>query len=442
MTRVASRIVIVIVLMMSWFGCKKEIVPLSPTELITSWVDMALHITKTTPANSPTFASRCFGYFGVTMYESVVSGYQDFQSLSGQLKGLDLNQDHDGQNINPAIALNAGQAEILRLIYIQTSDENKRKIDILESENYERLKSGISDPEHSKEYGYVIAKNVFEWSLNDGGHRGYLKNFDKSQPLKECKGCWAPPLFGQSFSHWPLHPHWGKNRVFVFANDSLVIPYMIPFDTVKGTHYYQQMFDVYEQGNKLNAEEKQTAIWWADDPDSTFTPPGHSVFLMKNALKKQKTDLITSAQIYAALGMGLADAYIKCWDWKYHYFSERPNTYINKYIDARWESFWPDPPFPAFPSGHAIQGSVAATVLEYFFGSDYQFNDEAHEGRYPDEVRGTPFVPRSFNSFSEMAKQCAHSRFLGGIHTPQDNQTGIEQGQIIGSNILMLKWKK
>jgi PAP2 superfamily len=427
-------------------SCKKEIVPISDQELIESWLDMALHITKFTPSNSPTFASRCFGYFGLTMYESVVGGMEDHQSLSGALSGLETlpkvsqNTDYSWQ-----LSLNTAQAEILRSIYIQTSDSNKQKIDSLEKANEARIISNIKDKNivnSSKSFGHNVAKTVFDWSTKDGGHRGYLKNFDKKMVTKECLGCWAPALFSQSFSHFPLHPYWGENRLFVPTNDTLPIPYKIPFDTLSTSPYYLEMMEIYNKGNTLTLEEKQTAIWWSDDPDSTYTPPGHSVFLLKNALRDQKKDIFESAKIYAAVGMGLADAYVKCWKWKYHYFSERPNAYINKYIDQRWESFWPDPPFPAFPSGHAIQGSVAAQILTHFFGESYAFDDTIHEGRYWDDIREVEFVSRKFTTFKAMADQCANSRFLGGIHMPQDNKAGIEQGEIIGNNVLNLPWKK
>ena len=42
-----------------------------------------------------------------------------------------------------------------------------------------------------------------------------------------------------------------------------------------------------------------------------------------------------------------------------------------QHIDQRWESFWPDPPFPAFPSGHAIQAAAAATVLTDLYGDNF-----------------------------------------------------------------------
>ncbi|MEK9613486.1 MAG: hypothetical protein VW080_06130, partial [Flavobacteriaceae bacterium] len=57
-------------------------------EVAAKWADMTLFVTQHTPANSPTFASRCLGYLGLAQYESVVHGYREYQSLAGQLNGL------------------------------------------------------------------------------------------------------------------------------------------------------------------------------------------------------------------------------------------------------------------------------------------------------------------------------------------------------------------
>lgn len=428
-------------------GCKSEKREvLKDHSFVGSWVALSLHLTKTTPSNSPTFASRCFGYFGLTMYESVVHGNSKFNSLAGQLKDLDsLPLPTPSVNYQWHHVMNGAQAEILRLIYIQTSEDNKRAIDELEKENRKKLKRIFGndfDITESYSYGKSIANSIFEWSKSDGGHRGYLRNFDKNYQTLECMGCWGPALYSQNFSHKPLHPYWGQNRVFVPLNDSLAIPQIIPFDSLVGSGYYQQMMSVYEKGNSLTLEEKQTAIWWSDDPDSTYTPPGHSVYLMNKAIAEFELGLTDAAMIYAALGMGLADAYIKCWEWKYEFFTERPNYYINRFIDQRWESFWPDPPFPAFPSGHAIQGSVAAEILQSFFGETYSFLDDIHQNRAKDEIRNIEFVPRRFENFKQMAKESADSRFFGGIHLPQDNLVGLQQGENIGKNILSLQWKK
>lgn len=192
----------------------------------------------------------------------------------------------------------------------------------------------------------------------------------------------------------------------------------------------------------LTQQEKEAAIWWSDDPEETFTPPGHSYYLATLAIRKTKPPLIKCAETYARVGMAVADAFRNCWKWKYQSFSERPNTYITEHIDRHWESFWPDPPFPAFPSGHAIQAAAAATVLTDLYGDNFAFTDSAHVGRKRDEIRNTDFKARHFNSFLEVAKETADSRFYGGIHTPQDNLIGLEKGKIIANNINMLQWKK
>lgn len=408
------------------------------------WAEMSTYITQFTPANSPTYASRCFAYLGIAQYESVVHGYPVYHSLAGQLQGLDaLPQPETDAVYSWELALNAGQSALLKQIYQQTSDENIARIDSLEREIY----AGISDtlnPEvaaRSVAYGQEVARAIYEWSQSDGGHRGYLKNFDKQMVHPQFPGSWKPPLFAQSFSHHPLHPHWGENRTFLKANREVPLPNMIPYDTLPGSPYYEQFRRVYEKERELTQEEKEAAIWWGDDPDVSFTPPGHSYYIATLAIRQTQPPMIKSAEALAKTGMAVADAFIKCWEWKYHFFSERPNTYVPQFIDPEWESFWPDPPFPAFPSGHAIQAAAAATVLEDSFGEPFRFTDRAHEGRKRDEVRDTDFVIRTFDSFWEAALETADSRFYGGIHTPQDNDVGLENGRRIAENVLALHWK-
>ena len=432
-------------ILFSFAACKVEKVqPRPPLKIATDWAEMTLFILKNTPSNSPTFASRTLGYIGLTMYESVVNGYDGYQSMEGQLNGLtDLPIPESGVNYNWPAALNAGQAEIIRLIYVQTSDSNLMRVDALESEIYKELKGqNDKDLKESAKFGKSIAKAIFEWSKSDGGHRGYLKNFDKSLIFTSKPGSWKPPLYGQSFSRFPLHPHWGENRTFVKANQAMPLPYIIPFDTAKTSPYYKQFMEVYHKRNNLSLDEKQAAVWWGDDPDETYTPPGHSYFLATLAMKVKQPDLITCAETYAKLGMSLADAFINCWKWKYHFFSERANNYLTEHVDQQWESFWPDPPFPAFPSGHAIQAAACATVLAGMYGDTIAFDDITHVGRKPDKLRKMEFKARHFNSFWQVAQETANSRFWGGIHTHQDNDVGLEQGKIIAQHVNELKWKK
>ena len=427
-------------------SCSNKQTPsLSDQDVALQWAKMSLFITQYTPANSPTFASRGFGYIGLTMYESIVNGYESHNSIAGQLNGLDnLPKPQIDKSYDWVLSLNAAQASILKNVYLQTSDENKIKIDSLESVIYNQFAAKLNDEETAERsiaYGKSIAEAIFEWSKSDGGHRGYLYNFDKNALHPERPGSWKPPLFAQSFSHLPLHPHWGGNRTFLKENKDLPTPEIIPYDTVPGSPYYNEFLQVYEKDKVLTQQEKEAAIWWGDDPDVTFTPPGHSYYIATLAIEKEMPSLIKCAETYAKVGLSVADAFINCWKWKYYFFSERPNTFIPKYIDQEWESFWPDPPFPCFPSGHAIQAAAAAVALQDIYGDKFNFVDKAHEGRERDDVRDTDFVIRSFDSFWGAAQETADSRFWGGIHTPQDNIVGLEEGSKIARNVIALNWE-
>ncbi|WP_177170963.1 phosphatase PAP2 family protein [Maribacter orientalis] len=418
---------------------------LSDKDVAMEWANMTLFITRYTPSNSPTFASRAFGYIGLTMYESIVPGFEESNSMNGQLKGLEsLPKIDPSKDYNWALSLNAGQSEILKKIYVQTSDENIQKIDSLEQVVFNQFQQGIDNETvlRSVAFGKSVANTIFEWSKTDGGHRGYLHNFDKTMVHPDRPGSWKPPLFAQSFSHHPLHPHWGENRTFASMNETIADPQIIPYDTTPGSPYYKQFENVYTKDLELTQLEKEAAIWWGDDPDVSFTPPGHSYYFATLALDGHDSTMIECAQVFAQVGMAVADAFINCWKWKYQFFTERPNTFIPKYIDEEWESFWPDPPFPSFPSGHAIQAAAAATILEHNFGKEFTFIDRAHEGRERDELKETDFVIRSFDTFWEAAQETADSRFYGGIHTQLDNEVGLEKGIEIAKNVYALEWKK
>ena len=418
---------------------------LNDKDVAMEWANMTLYITRYTPSNSPTFASRAFGYIGLTMYESIVPGFEEYNSMNGQLKGLVSLPDIDPtKEYNWALSLNAGQSEILKKIYVQTSEENILKIDSLEQVVFNQFQQGIDNETvlRSVAFGKSVANTIFEWSKTDGGHRGYLHNFDKTMVHPDRPGSWKPPLFAQSFSHHPLHPHWGENRTFASINETISDPQIIPYDTTPGSPYYKQFENVYHKDLELTQLEKEAAIWWGDDPDVSFTPPGHSYYFATLALDGHDSTMIECAQVFAQVGMAVADAFINCWKWKYQFFTERPNTFIPKYIDEEWESFWPDPPFPSFPSGHAIQAAATATVLEHNFGKEFTFTDRAHEGRERDELKETDFVIRSFDTFWEAAKETADSRFYGGIHTQLDNEVGLEKGIEIAKNVYDLEWKK
>ena len=415
-------------------------------EVATKWADLQLQLTKTTAGYSPPVASRAYGLGGLTMYESIVGGLPTNQSLVGQLSSFStLPKPETGKEYNWALSANAAEATILRSLYAEVSRPqavvNKRVIDSLEVVLKNSYKTSVPQDivDRSEKFGQDIANAIFEWSKTDGGHEGYKRNFPATYLVPVFDGAWQPTENGQKI---PMQPTWGTNRTFVPANQNMIIPTPILFSTSLVSPYFSTYFEVYTKSKSLTDEEKAIAVWWADNPVETFTPPGHSYNIANIAVKQTKVGLGKAAEAFARTGITVNDAFINCWKSKFKFNNERPYTMLRRTVDTNWKPFWPAPPFPGFPSGHATQSGAVSAVLTDFFGDNFAFVDDSHVGRIKDATTGVAFKARSFKSFSQFATESANSRFYGGIHTRQDNETGLAEGQKVGKNVIALKFKQ
>ena len=416
-----------------------------PAEPAVLWGQMTLKTMTKLTANTPTYGSRALGFMGLTMYESVVNGSEKHRSLAGQLSDLStLPKPEPGQTYNWILAMNAGQATMLRNLYDYADKFRQYSIDSLEYQIQAQYSTGQSPDvvDQSVQYGRAVANALFAWSKTDGGYQGYLKNFDGAYVFPTVVGNWVPPTKGQSPSKLPLHPYWGQHRTFARPNNVLPVPAMLLYSTDSTSVYYKQSLAVYTKNKILTQTEKEIAAWWGDDPSETFTPPGHSYSLANITVQTARPDLFKAAETYARVGMAVADAFVNCWKAKYTYHCERPSSYVRAMVDPAWEPFWPEPPFPAFYSGHSVQAAAATTVLEDLYGTSFRLVDTSHLGRPRDELRNIDYKTRTYENFQAIADEAALSRFLGGIHTQQDNETGLAEGRKIGLIINHLIWKK
>ena len=137
-------------------------------------------------------------------------------------------------------------------------------------------------------------------------------------PNDKKNGYWTPPFMGQGLIPYPLHPCWGENRRFL-PNNYLPVAAMIPFSKDPASAYYKQFEEVYAIQKKLTQEQKEIALWWGDDPSKTTTPPGHSYQIAVILARKKNTDLVTSAMLFARVGMACADAFVHCWKIKFKF---------------------------------------------------------------------------------------------------------------------------
>jgi PAP2 superfamily protein len=113
-----------------------------------------------------------------------------------------------------------------------------------------------------------------------------------------------------------------------------------------------------------------------------------------------------AARLYAITAIGYYDGFASCWDAKYTYWGIRPNQY-----DTTYHSLIMTPPFPGYPSGHAMLSSVMAELYSYFFPAEKDY-------------------------FRQKAKDVAESRFQAGIHFRTDNEVALDLGKKVANAII------
>jgi len=210
----------------------------------------------------------------------------------------------------------------------------------------------------------------------------------------------------------------------------------------KDSDFYKELKEVYDISNKITkegdeSEEELIARFWDCNPyvsvtrghlmfaTKKITPGAHWIGITKIACRKDNADFAKSIYAYTKTSIGIADAFISCWDEKYRSNLVRPETLINTHFDDEWKPILQTPPFPEYTSGHSVISGSAATVLTSIFGEDFDFLDDT-ETRY-----GLPIRP--FSSFKSAAQEAAISRMYGGIHYRAAVEVGITQGFKVGN---------
>lgn len=412
------------------------------SNVATEWFSLALQLTQQTSGFSPPVASRALAYMGLTLYESVQNGIPDSQSLAGQLnelQSLPLTQSDEALHW-PTVA-NAALATMTKMMYPNASAENKGRIDLLErslplkyNQDFDAATVTVEITNRSQTYGKLMAMAVMTWARTDGGHEawGPLRRGQQNYVPPSGEGQWSAtaPAFAA-----PLLPWWGEVRPFVLKSASTCeAPAPLPYSEVQSSGFYKEAEEVYAISNRATPEQRQVALYWADDPLKTPTPAGHWVFIAGDVLKVNKANLADAAKLYAQLNMAMADSFIAGWKTKYSVNLLRPITYVQLVIDSKWApNLMHTPPFPEYPSGHSVQSSSAAAVLEKRFGANTSFVDNTHNDR--------GWGPRTFSSFKAAADEAAVSRLYAGIHFRSGIEGGKVQGRCVANEVLKLKFE-
>lgn len=379
---------------------------------------------------SPPVASRIYVYANIAAYETLVNHYPEYQSLAGQVKGLEA-----APKPNPSKDIDFHLASIHSFLTVgKALIFSEDKMDIFRNQLYEKIKetdipSDVFD--NSIEYGEAVASHIMAWVGKDNYKES--RSFPKYTVMDE-EEYWkpTPPDYMEG-----IEPHWMKIRTLALDSCNQFIPKPpTPFSVDKSSQFYKEMMEVYETGKNLTDEQLEIAKFWDCNPyvshhkghamfaTKKITPGGHWVGITAIAARQANSDFMQTSEAYTLVTIGLFDGFISCWDEKWRSILIRPETVINQYVDEDWVPLLQTPPFPEYTSGHSVISNAAATVLTDLYGESFSYNDTT-EMEY-----GLP--PRKFDSFFGASEEAAISRLYGGIHYMPAITEGVTQGRQVG----------
>ena len=418
----------------AFLSCKQKDASLGSLINDPKWIHKAMEqLTKTMVHDifSPPVASRIYAYPSIAAYEALISGFPKYRSLAGQLNGLNsVPKPKQGELYN--FELSAIQAFILVGGKMVFSVDELSSFEKELSSEIQRLKLPKDVVERSMNYGTEVANHILEWANKDNYKETRTAG---AYDIKNTPGSWkpTPPAYMPG-----IEPHWSTIRPFVLDSASQFTPALpTVYSMDKESTFYKEVMEVYNTGKNLTKEQVEIAEFWDCNPfalknkghlmfaTKKITPGGHWIGITEIVTKQSNFNFMETVHAYALVSIGIADAFISCWDEKWRSNLIRPETVISEFIDDQWKPLLQTPPFPEYTSGHSVVSGSASTILTNLLGDSFTFLDTSELDF------GLP--ARQFNSFHEAAEEAAISRLYGGIHYMPAIKNGLAQGHKVAS---------
>lgn len=316
-------------------------------------------------------------------------------------------------------------------------------------------------PQASLNFGEGVARLVIQARQND------RSDLTGNYSFNPAPGHHKPDPFypGQG----ALGPLWGRVMPFTFKDPATDTKMKGP-RALNSNDYAMAFNEVKKFGrdNLPSFDEPKAVegIFWAyDGAQKLGTPPRlYNQIALAISGARNPTE-VNDARLLTLINVGMADAGIAAWHWKYHFDFWRPVVGIRE-ADAgtgtsglgdgnaatKGDAFWaplgaPDtngnrvrnftPGFPAYPSGHSVFGSTCFNLIQEFYGVGnvitFEFVSDEFDGRNRDSTNVVrPRISKSFDLKSAI-KSNADSRVWLGVHWRFDSDDGIDLGKTISN---------
>ena len=378
--------------------------------IVVAWNQELLHIVKT-PGDQPTtiHPTRSFAIMHAAIYDAVVSiTKQDPPYL------VSLTAPREAR-------IDAAAAEAAHDSLVALYPKLQPELDALLASQLAAVPDGKQKAK-GVEVGSEVAARLIADRANDGSSAVPPPFVAGAQPGDYRP---TPPNFPA-----PVFTGWSHVTPFVLNSASEFRP--APPPAVTSAAYADALNQVKTLGQNTStartADQTGAAKFWAPPIWNTWNE------IADSAVSAHRTDLETTARLFAVLNLSFADSVIAFYDAKYHYAVWRPVTAIrlgdttgNPAIqgDPSWTPLAVTAADPSYPGAHSTVSAAGAAVLSTFFGSDRVIDVTS------DALPGTV---RSFAGYAAIENEAGLSRIYAGQHTPLDDAAG----RMLGSQVAQL----
>jgi membrane-associated phospholipid phosphatase len=391
----------------------------------------------------PARAARAMAIIHIAMYEAVNAVYQKYASYAG------VHKVQGDLSLDTAIARSAHDT----LVWLYPSQAPR--LDALLAADIAIIKGSQSSLAAGNALGIAAASAIIALRTNDGSQipdpRIGVDYFPKIGP-----GYWsADPVTNNQIA---LGAFWSQVKPFVLqsASQFRAPPPPALTSTAYTTAYLQTDALGGDPRNgtptQRTARETLMGLYWSYDGTPALCAPPRLYNQLARTLAFQQgmSSVEDAARFLALINTALADAAISAWDGKYYYQFWRPVTAIraagstgnpNTPPNPTWyplggaatNTHGPNftPPFPAYPSGHAVFGGALFEILRHFWPDHRPFtftSDEFNGRNYDIYGHLMPLHPLSYGSLTDAEYDNAESRVWIGVHWQFDADAGVHQG--------------
>ena len=253
------------------------------------------------------------------------------------------------------------------------------------------------------EVGHVAAAGALALRANDGSQSGPVPPLRESAP-----GQWEPtPPATNGLTPWIA-----TARPFVMATADQFRP---PAPPRLSTGAYRRAVDEVRRlggstSTERTTEQSDVARFWGDQPIA------QNQRALRGHASKLGWDIVRTARLFAAVLTAEADAFIACWDAKYHFQLWRPWQSV-PVVEPGWTPMLGTPNHPEFPSAHGcLTGTLAFALSELMDTMLIDLDIDAVN-------TGTT---RHFDTRRQLITEVGDARIWGGLHYRFSVDAGVD----------------